>query len=83
MTVSDVFYFGNAIGESGDNPNNTSVNATDEINARNNPHNFLDPAWIDDWYDYDRDGKVNATDEIIARNNGTNFLTNLKLFTAP
>ena len=54
-----------------------------EIMARNNPHHFLDPAPVDDQYDYHRDRKVNATDEIIARNNGTNFLTRLNLITVP
>ncbi|MEM9657361.1 MAG: hypothetical protein AAF961_03280, partial [Planctomycetota bacterium] len=53
-----------------------------EIDARNNPHtNFLDPALIDDAYDYNRDARVNATDQIIARNNQTNFLSDLNLIT--
>ena len=78
-----MFYFGNAPGDSGNDPTQTSVNATDEIMARMDPHHFLDPALIDNPHDYNRDEKVNATDEIIARSNGTHFLTRLQLITAP
>ena len=85
----DVHYWGNAVGESGNavdescNTSNTQVNATDELFARFNQHNFLDPAAIDDRVDYDRDTFVNATDQLISRFNGTNFLTDLELITVP
>ena len=79
----DVFYFGNAIGDAGDQATNTIVNATDEIVTRNFPHSLLDPAEIDDPYDYDRDGLVNGTDQIIARNNQTNPLSMLRLIDLP
>ena len=79
----DVFYFGNAPGESGNSAANAQVNTTDEIGARNNPHNFLNRAAVDDVYDFDRNSFVNTTDQIIARNNATNFLTDLNLITAP
>ena len=75
----DVFYFGNAVGEAGNQPGNTQVTATDLLLARNNPRNFLDPAGVDFPYDYNRDQRVNATDVLLARNNQTNFLTALKL----
>src|SRR5207253_10262387 len=83
LAKNDVFYFGNAIGESGDSTLNANVNATDELNARANQRNFLNPAPIDFKYDYNRDGLVNATDQLIARGNQTNFLSALKLITAP
>ncbi|HYW79390.1 MAG TPA: hypothetical protein VE890_07410, partial [Thermoguttaceae bacterium] len=83
LLEDDIFYFGNAIGEAGDNPLNTIVNATDEIVARNFQHGPLNPASIDDPYDYNRDGLVNGTDQIIARQNQTNPLTMLRLITAP
>ena len=83
LAESDVFYFGNAIGDSGDATTNTNVDATDELGARNNQHNFLDPAPIDDAYDYNRDARVDATDELLARNNQTNFLNRLNLITVP
>ena len=75
LAASDVFYFGNAPGESGNAAGNAIVNATDEILARNFYHGVLDPAAINDPYDYNRDGLVNATDQIIARNHQTNPLT--------
>jgi len=83
LTDDDVFYFGNAVGETGNSATDTKVNATDKLVARNNPHTFLDPAPLDDICDFDRDQKVNATDELIARNNGTTFLTDLELITVP
>jgi hypothetical protein len=79
-----VFYFGNAVGETGNSVTDAMVKPTDEIGARNNPHTLGgNPAGIDDAYDFDRDKKVGPTDEIIARNNGTNSLTALKLITVP
>ena len=69
-----MFYFGNAVGESGNATGDALVNATDEIGARNNPHSPLNPAAKDDAYDFNRDKLVNATDQIIARNNRTSPL---------
>ncbi|HYW78888.1 MAG TPA: lamin tail domain-containing protein, partial [Thermoguttaceae bacterium] len=83
LTEPDVFYFGNAIGESGDQPSNAIVNATDEIVARNFQHGATSPAKIDDPLDYNRDGLVNGTDQIIARGNQTNPLSMLRLIEAP
>ena len=75
LSQDDVFYFGNAIGETG----NASilVNISDENGARQNPRNFLDPAPITDAYDFNRDEAVDVSDENIARQNSTNFLTAL------
>ena len=83
LTQPDVFYFGNAVGDSGNSEADAKVNATDEVGARNNTHTLLDPAPIDDAYDYNRDQRVDATDEIIARNNSTTFVNELRLITAP
>jgi len=70
----EVFYFGNAVGETGHNPNDALVTPTDEVGVRNNPHTLgRNPAAIDNVYDFNRDGKVGPTDAIIARNNGTSF----------
>ena len=83
LAAPDVFLFGNAVGESGNSSANAAIDATDEIGARNNPHWFLDPALVDDAYDYNRDKKVDATDQIIARNNQTFFLNDLNLIAVP
>lgn len=61
LTEDDVFYFGNAVGDTGDSPNNAQVNATDELGSRFNPRNFLNPAGLDDPHGFDRDGRVNGS----------------------
>ena len=84
LAQRDVFYVGNAIGESGNNPGgDTYVNALDEVGARNNPHGRSNPAPIDDHYDYNRDKNVNALDEVAARNNPAGRSNSLVLFTPP
>jgi len=81
LSENDVFYFGNAIGETGNSPTDAKVNATDLLLARNNPRGFLNSAPIDFSCDFNRDARVNATDLLIARNNQTHFLDALKLIT--
>lgn len=81
LSEPDVHYWGNAIGDTGDQSSQTYVNSTDQLNARFHSHQFLNPAPIDDFVDFDRDSRVNATDELIARFHGTNFLSALELIT--
>jgi hypothetical protein len=83
LAAPDVFYFGNAVGESGNSAANAMVNSTDELGARNNPHGLSNRAAVTDAYDYNRDSLVNSTDQLLARNNGTGISTALKLIIAP
>ena len=83
LAADDVYYFGNAIGESGNSAANAVVNSTDEVAARNNAKTFLSPASISDAYDFNRDRFVNATDQILARSNSTTLATALKLISVP
>jgi hypothetical protein len=83
LSAPDVFYFGNAVGEAGNSPTNALVSAGDEIEARNDSHNLLNPATITNRRDYNRDSFVNAQDQIIARNNGTTIQTALRLIGVP
>jgi hypothetical protein len=83
LGTPDVFYFGNAIGESGNQVSNGLVNAADEIAARNDPHTLLNPASITNLHDYNRDTFVNAADQIIARNHTTTVSTALRLILVP
>ena len=76
----DVFYFGNAVGDSGDSPTDAMVNATDQIEVRANAGTGVP---ITDPYDYNRDGNVDTTDELVARQNQTYFLSALQLITVP
>ena len=48
LAENEVFYVGNAVGESGNSTTDALVNATDEIGARNNPHSPFTPAPKDD-----------------------------------
>jgi len=69
------FYFGNAIGESGNDPTNARVTAIDEIAAR---VNATPVASITNPYDFNRDGMVDGADQLIARTRVTYFLNELQ-----
>lgn len=83
LTTPDVFYFGNAVGESGNSSSNAEVNGLDEFGARLHPRTAFNPTTIIDPYDFNRDGRVDATDQLIARNNGTTADSALQLVTVP
>ncbi len=83
LPAPDVFYFGLAIGETGNSSTDTYVNATDRLGTRANPHSGFDPAPVDDAYDFNRDKNVNASDRLIQRAHPAHFLNCLKLITAP
>ena len=59
------------------------MNDTDVLSARDNPHNFFNPATVTYPYDYNRDLRVNATDMLIAQSNQTDSETALKLIHPP
>jgi hypothetical protein len=82
LATSDVFYFGNAIGDSGDTPPGSPyaiVNLVDANAAIIHPRSFLNPAPIDSPYDYNRDQRVNLVDANSAIIHGTSFLNALRL----
>jgi hypothetical protein len=79
LSAADVFYFGNAVGETGGSPNSTVVNASDEVAVRINPRSLANPAPIDSRYDFNRDALVNASDQILARLNVTTLVNSLVL----
>ncbi len=68
---ADVFYFGNAIGETGNNSAGPAPDAVvdwaDELAVRDN-RTGIQPADITNPYDFNRDRRVNSTDVTIARN---------------
>ena len=80
LAAADVFYFGNAIGESGNSSSDAKVDATDQLGARDAA---TASAAITDPFDFNRDGVVDGTDESIAQANNTYFFNALQLFTAP
>ncbi len=79
LATPDVFYFGNAPGESGNSATNAFVDGTDFAAARDNPRNFLNRAPIDFRFDYNRDSFVDGSDLAVARDKNTNFLTAVRL----
>jgi uncharacterized protein YjiK len=83
LAAPDVFYFGNAVGESGNSATDAAVGPADELRARSNPQNVVNPALITCLYDYDRDGAVDPRDQLIARSNGTSVLNRLELISVP
>jgi hypothetical protein len=76
LAANDVSYFGNAIGEAGNNPANANVDVNDELLARNNQ---TATATLINAYDYDRNGIVDLNDDTLAHSNMTGFITALKL----
>ena len=83
LSSPDVFYFGNAIGESGNNTGNAVVDAQDESLALANKSGFSSAA-ITNAYDYNRDGRVTVADVLVARHNRTDGGgTPLQLISAP
>ena len=80
----DVFYFGNAIGDTCNSTGDAQVTPADVTAIRNNAHTMaLSPAAITDAWDINRDKKVSPTDEILCRNYGTNSSTALNLIAVP
>jgi hypothetical protein len=70
---ADVFFFGNALANSGlgDTATMATVNTTDELGARNNPASLFNNIPLTNLFDYNRDGVVNTTDQLLARNHPT------------
>jgi len=83
LDQADVFYFGNAVGETGDHSANAIVDVTDFMRVRSNTTNAGSLAEIDNPYDYDRNQRVNVFDVIAVLDNRTDSSTALKLIDAP
>ncbi len=84
LTTPDVFYFGNAVGETGDTAAHAQVNATDLAAVKADPHTLKNnPADLTNRCDFNRDGRVSPTDFALARRNATTPETALRLITAP
>ena len=83
LTQPDVFYFGNAIGETGNSATDAIVNFADAQGVQNHLSPGASTAPITDPYDLNRDGQVDATDEAIATANTTTAATALQLISVP
>jgi hypothetical protein len=66
LAADDVFYFGNAIGETGNSATDAIVDAADALGTR---VNHTSAATITNRYDFNRDRVVDAIDDMIAHDN--------------
>ena len=80
LTTADVFYFGNAIGETRNSASDAIVDAIDQGATHNN---VPSAAPITSPYDFNRDGLVAAADEAIVVSNTTTQATALQLIVPP
>jgi hypothetical protein len=83
LCAPDIFYFGNAIGESGNSPSDAYVTAIDELLVID--HISSSAVGIDSNLDHDRDGVITAMDALIVNNelNQTPSPDPLELITVP
>lgn len=73
LAGDDVFYFGNAIGETGDNQGdlaNAMVDLSDVLGVRGNVSLSTTLVGVQNEFDFNRDNRVNVIDMIIARDSG-------------
>ncbi len=68
LTKPDTFYFGNAVGESGDSSSDARVNPFDALQVVNRLLGANIPAAIGDSLDFNRDQSVNAQDALVVIN---------------
>ncbi len=80
LPAADVFYFGNAVGETGNAATDAIVNAADAADVAANP---TADATIGNPYDHDRDGDVDAADVAISTTNAATPAAALILLNAP
>lgn len=78
LAAPDIFYFGNLVGDTGNDRGTPTVNATDLARTRRNVGKTTAAALAT--YDFNRDGVINAVDVGIVR---ANQRRSLPLFTAP
>jgi Raf kinase inhibitor-like YbhB/YbcL family protein len=83
LTSPDVFYFGSAVGESGNETDNANVSITDELLARNNATTGGANTPVTSRFDFNRDGRISVIDQLLARNNLTTTATAVKLVVPP
>lgn len=80
LAGDDVFYWGNAVGESGDSTAQALVNAADVMAVRNNA---TATAAVSNPYDFNRDGLVDESDAVTVQSHTTSPFSALRLITTP
>jgi hypothetical protein len=83
LAASDVFYFGNAIGEVGNTPANAIVSSADEALIRVSFTTGFGTVGVTSPHDIDKNHFVQSSDAALARVNQTTAFTALRLITVP
>ena len=83
LVESDVHYWGNSIGESGNIPGNTLVDGADFAATRDFALLFSNPVTIGNPLDFDRNQRIDAFDLSLIREHSTNFMSALEALAAP
>ena len=78
LSHPEVFYFGNAVGDSGNSTANANVDSADQLAVRSH---LTGNANVTNAWDYNRDKKVDLNDLTIARNNSVVSANALQLIT--
>jgi hypothetical protein len=78
LSANTVFYFGNAIGDTGNSTTDAQVNSADLVGMPTNQH-----VGVTNVYDFARTGYVNSSDATIVLSNQTTAATALNLITTP
>ena len=79
LAAADVFYFGNAVGETGNRTSDALVTAADVIAVRDHPHGPANRATITNPHDINRDQLVDAADLLAVRDAVNSPFTALRL----
>ena len=80
LEADEVFYFGNAVGDTGDSPFFAIV---DDVDFDAIGANHADSAGIENVFDINRDGRVDPTDAVIVRTNYTDGGTPMAMLWSP
>jgi hypothetical protein len=83
LAASDVFYFGNALGDVGNTSANAIVTSADESLIRLNFTTGFGTVPVTSPYDIDKNRFVQTSDAALSRANQTTAFTALRLFVAP
>ena len=81
LAANDVFYFGNQIGETGNSPGDTFVDASDMVAVRDNVS--AGGVAVSNRYDLNKDGFADGGDMVVARDHVSDPGTQLRLIAVP
>ncbi len=83
ITTADVFYFGSAPGDTGNDPNNAIVDTADYYGVRDHFRTYANPVPATYTWDFNHDSVVDAQDLQLVRASATTAATALQLITLP